>query len=232
MGVSTDLTIKAVIMDFGGTLAEGHIDWSEYHRAVHGYLKGLGLSFGFREISRGMSSALDRLNSIRRTGKELTFEENYDFFLGKMGVPSSSEILTDLHDLFKVHYKSAFYHCVPEVLRSLAGDYKLAILSNTMSDQPSEMIVDAGYSGFFELVVCSRDLGIRKPNPEIFRYMLENLGVKASETVHVGDSVEADMEGADSVGITGVWIRTPGQAPWHGYSVKSICDLPAFMGNL
>ena len=226
------MTIKAVIMDFGGTLAEGHIDWGEYHRAVHGYLKGLGYSFGFREISRGMSSALDRLNSIRRTGKELTFEENYDFFLGKMGVPSSSEILIDLHDMFKDHYKSTFYHCVPEVLKRLSEEYKLAILSNTMSDQPSKMIVDAGYSGFFELMICSRDLGIRKPNPEIFRYMLENLGVKASETVHVGDSVEADMVGADSVGIMGVWIRTPGQAPWHGYSVKSICELPGFLGSL
>lgn len=232
MRVSTDLTIKAIIMDFGGTLAEGHIDWSEYHRAVQGYLKGLGHGYSFREISRGMSSTLDRLNSIRRKGKELTFEENYDYFLGKMGVPSSSEILTDLHDMFKIHYKSTFYHCVPEVLSRLSEEYKLAILSNTMSDQPSEMIVDAGYSGFFELVVCSRDLGIRKPNPEIFRYMLKNLGVTASETVHVGDSVEADMEGADSVGITGIWIRTPDQAPWHGYSIKSICDLPAFMGNL
>jgi len=223
---------KAVIMDFGGTLAEGQIDWSEYHRAVHGYLKGLGYSYSLREISRGMSSTLDRLNSIRRTGKELTFEENYDYFLGKMGVPSSSEILTDLHDIFKIHYKSVFYHCVPEVLSRLSEEYKLAILSNTMSDQPSEMIVDAGYSGFFELVVCSRDLGIRKPNPEIFRYMLKNLGVTASETVHVGDSVEADMEGADSVGITGIWIRSQDQPPWHGYSIKSICDLPSFMGDL
>ena len=219
-------------MDFGSTLAEGHIDWCEYHRAVHGYLKGFGYSYSFRKISRGMSSTLDRLNSIRRTGKELTFEENYDYFLGKMGVPSSSETLTDLHDMFKIHYKSTFYHCVPDVLKKLSKEFKLAILSNTMSDQPSEMIVDAGYSGFFELVVCSRDLGIRKPNPEIFRYMLKNLGITASETVHVGDSVEADMEGAYSVGITGIWIQTPDQAPWHGYSIKSICELPAFMGNL
>jgi HAD superfamily hydrolase (TIGR01549 family) len=230
--VSTDLTIKAVIMDFGGTLAEGHIDWSEFHMAVHGYLKGLGYSYSFREISRGMSSALDRLNNVRHRGDELTFEENYDYFLGKMGVPSSPETLTDLHDIFKVHYKSTFYHCIPEVLIRLSGGYKLAILSNTMSDQPREMIVDAGYSDYFEMVVCSRDLGIRKPNPEIFRYMLRNLGVMASETVHVGDSVEADMDGADSVGITGVWIRTQDQPPWHGYSINSICDLPVFLGNL
>ena len=225
----SDLVIKAVIMDFGGTLAEGSIDWEDYHRAVHGYLKGLGYKFNMKEISRKMSGTLDRLNNIRRTGKELTFEENYDYFLGRLGVSSSAEILNDLHDLFKVYYKSTFYDCVPSLLDILSKRFKLAVLSNTMSDQPSEMIIDAGFSDFFEMVVCSRDLRIRKPNPEIFRYMLRGLGVEASEAVHVGDSVEADMEGADSAGVTGIWIRTPGQEPWRGDTIGSICELPDYL---
>jgi putative hydrolase of the HAD superfamily len=94
------------------------------------------------------------------------------------------------------------------------------------------MLEKADFAKFFELIVCSRDLGIRKPNPEIFKYVLDSLKVKPSEAVHVGDNVEADMLGAENVGITPIWIKTPGETPWRGYAISTICELPEYLSKI
>ena len=50
-------------------------------------------------------------------------------------------------------------------------------------------------------------MGIRKPDPEIFKYTLQNLGVKSYETIHVGDSLQQDIQGAKNVGMKALWIK-------------------------
>jgi putative hydrolase of the HAD superfamily len=75
-------------------------------------------------------------------------------------------------------------------------------------------------------------LGLRKPNPKIFKYVLEKLEVKPSEAVHVGDSVEEDMVGARESDVVGIWIKTSDQPFWSGYAISSICELPEFLDFL
>ncbi|MHA2393820.1 MAG: HAD family hydrolase [Promethearchaeota archaeon] len=226
------MKISAVILDFGGTLVDGGIDYDEYHQALLKYLNGLGYGVKLKEVHSSFRVALGKLNRVRAQGKEQTFEEVYSLFLRRLSIPADLETLKDLHDIFKHYYVSNFFDCTDDVLRRLSERYKVALLSNTMSDQPHEMLKKANYAQYFDLMVCSRDLGIRKPNPKIFNYMLKSLGVSATETVHVGDSVEADMEGASEVGITGVWIRVHGETFWHGYTVNSICELPNLLKKI
>jgi HAD superfamily hydrolase (TIGR01549 family) len=218
--------IKAVILDFGDTLVEGDIEYKEYHEAILSYLNGLGYEVNLKEINSALRFAIRRLNIIRSKGKEQTFEEVYELFLRNLAIPGSTEILRDIHDIFKKHYVSNFFHCTEDVLKELSDKYMIALLSNTMSDKPYDLLRDTDLMKYFDVVVCSRDLGIRKPNPEIFRYVLDKLCVLPEEAVHVGDNIEADMKGASSVGITGVWIKVLGVEPWHGYAISSICDLP------
>jgi FMN phosphatase YigB (HAD superfamily) len=226
------MAFKAVILDFGGTLAEGGLEWDPYHEAIRIILTGHGYGVEMGELKRALRGALQSLNRVRARGKERTFEEVYGDFLGRLGIPGDAGLLELLHDNFKVHYRNDFFHCVEDVLRELSGRYKVAVLSNTMSDQPKELLEDSGLDEYFDLIVCSRDTGVRKPNPEIFRLVLSELGVEPEEAVHVGDSVEADMYGAQDSGVTGVWIRSPGQPPWNGYAVDSICDLPRLLREI
>jgi len=137
-----------------------------------------------------------------------------------------------LHENFKTHYKTSFYPCVENLLKELSSQYKLAMVSNTMSDQPKLLLRESKMDKYFDLMVCSRDLGVRKPNPEIFNIVLDKLGVNPSEAVHVGDSVEADMIGAQKSGITGIWIKTPDQQPWSGYAIGSICELSSLLDKI
>jgi putative hydrolase of the HAD superfamily len=121
---------------------------------------------------------------------------------------------------------------VEGVLKSLSEKYKVALLSNTMSDQPKLLLSENGFDRYFDLIICSRDLGLRKPNPKIFRYVLDKLEVKPSEAVHVGDSVEEDMIGARDSDVVGIWIKTSDQPLWSGYAISNICELPEFLENL
>jgi len=223
------MTFKAVILDFGGTLAEGGLEWEPYHEAIRIILTGRGYGVEKGELRRALRGALQSLNRMRARGKERTFEEVYSDFLGRLGIPGDDALLELLHRNFKTYYRTEYFHCIEDVLRELSGRYKVALLSNTMSDQPRELLEDGGLDGYFDLIVCSRDTGVRKPNPEIFRLVLSGLGVEPGEAIHVGDSVEADMYGAQDAGVTGVWIRSPGQPPWNGYTIDSICDLPRLL---
>jgi putative hydrolase of the HAD superfamily len=56
------------------------------------------------------------------------------------------------------------------------------------------------------------DVGVIKPHPDIFKYGLDLLGVEPHEAVFVGDSLEADVAGAQGAGIYSVWIAREGEA--------------------
>lgn len=226
------MVLKAVLLDFGGTLAEGHMDWDEFHMDVQGVLKALGHPVDLRKLKSAIGSALKRLENVRARGEELTLEQVYGMTLDRLGIPAEEETLELIHDAFRRRYAETLYGCTEDVLKQLSGRYKLALISNTMSDKPRLTLKETGLIEHFQVVVCSRDLGVRKPNPRIFTHVLGELGVEAGEAVHVGDSVEADMEGATGTGITPIWIESPGGDVWSGLSIPSICQLPGLLSKL
>jgi len=226
------MVVRAVVLDFGGTLADGHIDWDEYHRAIQGLLKALGFSIDMSRLRRAIAAALDRLERIRARGEELTFEEVYAHALSRLDVPPDEGTLEMVHGLFRRHFETAIYPCVEEVLRRLSKRYKLGLLSNTLSDTPRIALQQARLMGYFDVVALSRDLGFRKPHPRAFLHILERLGFEAEEAVHVGDNVEADMEGATAAGMRAIWVRGADEPSWTGFTIRSICDLPELLARL
>jgi putative hydrolase of the HAD superfamily len=226
------MDIKAVILDFGGTLVDGALNWDPYHENIRSYLASHGYNVPMRELKKALRTTLSELEKFRATGKEMAFEEVYGLFLRRLSVLYDDEMLEYLHENFRKHYETEFFSCVESVLEELASKYKVALLSNTMSDQPILLLEESGFDRFFDVMHCSSMLGVRKPNPEIFDIVLNDLGVHPVEAVHVGDSVEADMYGARESGITGVWIKTPDQPLWNGHAISSICELPRFLETL
>jgi putative hydrolase of the HAD superfamily len=89
-----------------------------------------------------------------------------------------------------------------------------------------------GPPGLLELVdgvVTSADVGAAKPDPAVFRRALELAGVGSGEAVHVGDSVEADVEGARAAGIRAVLVRRDGEPPAGVEAVRSLAELPSVL---
>ncbi len=58
----------------------------------------------------------------------------------------------------------------------------------------------------FDFVAASARVGFEKPHPEIFRYALHRAGAAPGEVIHVGDHVDADVDGARAIGIDAVLI--------------------------
>ena len=66
---------------------------------------------------------------------------------------------------------------------------------------------DKGILEYFDVVVSSDQVGVRKPHSAIFQQALIELGVKSENAIHVGDCLQADIEGARQAGLTAVWMR-------------------------
>jgi len=82
---------------------------------------------------------------------------------------------------------------------------KTALLSNSWGgrDYPIEQLEE-----IFDEIVISGEVGLRKPEPEIYRYTADRLGVPAETCVFI-DDFSVNVEGADAVGMTGMLHRDP-----------------------
>jgi HAD superfamily hydrolase (TIGR01549 family) len=99
-----------------------------------------------------------------------------------------------------------------EMLESLRHrGFRLGAVTNRSFGGPRflEEVRDLGLMEFFDAMSISCDMGYMKPHPKIFEHALQQLGLEASESVMVGDSLRADVIGSQSLGMTAVWRRHP-----------------------
>jgi HAD superfamily hydrolase (TIGR01509 family) len=101
------------------------------------------------------------------------------------------------------------------LLSLLRSRYRLGLLTNGPSELQWEKIRVLSLAPCFSAIVVSGDLGIYKPDPRIFTHVLMRLGVRPCETLHVGDSLEADVVGAKGAGLGAAWVR-PSEASSDG----------------
>jgi putative hydrolase of the HAD superfamily len=81
----------------------------------------------------------------------------------------------------------------------------LGVLSNS-EGRLAELLETLGWSRYFGVVADSGRLGFEKPDPRIFEWTAERLGVETTNLIHVGDAWAADVEGALAVGARAIWI--------------------------
>jgi HAD superfamily hydrolase (TIGR01662 family) len=102
-----------------------------------------------------------------------------------------------------------------ETLKS--GGYRLGLISNTSDDNNVQGIIDRwGLRQFFETIVTSAALGIRKPDARIFQIALDRFQIQPDAAVMIGDALNADVLGANRSGIYSVWITRHVHFPEEG----------------
>ena len=117
------------------------------------------------------------------------------------------------------------------LLRRLAPHYRLGLISNTHYPVIVTSLVDQMDLGdVFEVVVTSAEVGVPKPQAEIFEKALRELGLDASEAVYIGDSFEHDYKGATAVGIDCYLIGKHARVPKNRL-LRSILDLPIYFNT-
>ena len=97
-----------------------------------------------------------------------------------------------------------------EVVRYLAAKYPLTIISNGFKEVQYYKFEHSGLAPYFTHTLISEEVGINKPQPEIFRIALQRNGISADEAVMIGDSYTSDIAGAKAAGIDQIWITSEG----------------------
>lgn len=94
-----------------------------------------------------------------------------------------------------------------ELLAYLKPKYKLHIITNGFKDTQLAKMKNANIFHYFDVIITSEGIGVKKPNPKIFFYALEKANAKTYESIMVGDSLEADIYGAKNVGIKSIYFN-------------------------
>jgi putative hydrolase of the HAD superfamily len=86
---------------------------------------------------------------------------------------------------------------------------KVAVLTNSIKSHTQHNI-QAGLYDEFDVRVISNEVGMRKPDPEIYQLCLDKLGLKAEEAIMVDDK-QRNLDPAEKLGITGILFISPEQ---------------------
>lgn len=103
-------------------------------------------------------------------------------------------------------YEETFY-----LLDKLKGRYKLLLLTNGSPDLQKEKLDGVpALIPYFDHIIISGEFGEGKPAASIFKYALDKLCIKPEHGIMVGDKLTTDILGANTIGMTSVWINRHG----------------------
>jgi len=210
------MRIKAVLFDMFDTLMlieKDHAFYSPSLKRAYEFLLEKGVKVDFDVFEKAYVEARDALYAEADAKlEEPHFNVRIANALKVLGYDYgvSSEIVAGATNAFCEAFMN-YVRIDNDAAGSLAklhGRFKLGIVSNfAIPECVLTLLRKHGLDGFFDVVVVSGAVNVRKPSPEIFRKALEALGVDAEETVFVGDTVDADVEGAKSLGMKTVYIE-------------------------
>ena len=99
----------------------------------------------------------------------------------------------------------------------------------------------AGICPYFDQVLTSAALGIRKPDPRVFQPLLDRWGLPPERVAMVGDTLGADILGARNAGLFSIWIKRRADTPANrahadtirpDATINQLSDLPALLDQL
>ncbi|MCX2452673.1 YjjG family noncanonical pyrimidine nucleotidase [Pedobacter sp. PLR] len=94
-----------------------------------------------------------------------------------------------------------------KVLTYLKEKYTLHIISNGFKESTLTKMDKSGLNPFFSNVIISEDVGVNKPDKAIFEYALAKAKATKPESIMIGDSLEADIRGAQDFGIKAIFFN-------------------------
>jgi FMN phosphatase YigB (HAD superfamily) len=157
-----------------------------------------------------MQGDRDFAESHYRHDREVPTELRMGDVLRRLGIGDAdlARELTLLHmEVLRSGVEVVVHHGA--VLDRLRETVRLGLCSNfSHSETALAVLQDAGLRDRLDpgALIVSDTFGLRKPRAEIFAEVVTRLGVTAADTLHVGDSLRADVAGAANAGLRTAWI--------------------------
>lgn len=115
-----------------------------------------------------------------------------------------------------------------ELLEYLYPKYDLYILSNGFKELQERKMQTAGLRKYFKKIVLSEDIGINKPNPELFIHALQVADATCENSIMIGDMFDTDIVGAAGVEMEQIFYNRKGleQLPFRPtYTVRNLLQI-------
>jgi putative hydrolase of the HAD superfamily len=233
------MPIKAVLFDMFDTLMlieKNHEFYSPSLMRMYVFLNNNGMKVPFEKFNAAYIEARDCLYAKA----DLNFEEphfnvrisealkglgyNYDNS-SPLVASATGEFCEEFMKYVRIDKNAK------AVLEGLHGKYKLGIISNfAIPECVYKLLRNDQLDRFFDVVVVSGAVNKRKPSPEIFKSTLRLLDVSATETIFVGDTIDADVEGPKAIGMKTIYIERRPQKASEKFcpdqTIKSLSELP------
>lgn len=103
--------------------------------------------------------------------------------------------------------KTNLFEGAVDVLTYLQQKYTLHIISNGFKETTLTKMNLSNLNPYFQNVIISEDVGVNKPNPMIFEYALDKAKALKADSIMIGDSLEADIYGAQNFGMEAIFFN-------------------------
>lgn len=147
-----------------------------------------------------------RENNISK--EDLRFGRLNDTFL-KLNVRVNDALIVLLSDAYidNLSNYNSLVDGALDILEYLKPKYTMHIITNGFQEIQGRKMKNSGLEPYFKTVITSEQVGVKKPNPEIYNFALTTCQAKAEESVMIGDNYEADVMGALQSGIDAIFCN-------------------------
>ena len=242
---------KGILFDLGNTLLYFDGNWQEVFeyadRRMAENLAKAGLSLDW---DRFLSDFRERLSSYHNQREVDLIEHSTARILRDTlavhGVEPVPENL--IENALAALYAASQEYWTPEedlipTMKALKNTgYLMGVISNAGDDQDVQTLVEkARIRPYLDFVLTSAASGMRKPDARIFALGLRFLGLSTQEVVMVGDTLSADILGANQMGIYSVWITRRADTAANrqnlaaikpNATIEALADLPVLLASL
>jgi HAD superfamily hydrolase (TIGR01549 family) len=218
--------IKGVLIDYGGTIDTnglhwGSVLWDAYQKHNTGVNKeSFSKAYSFGERSLAINPIIKPDHSFYDT-LVLKVEQQFSF-LKENGIylaPELVEAIATECNAFALETVGK----AKTVLTQLAIKYPLILVSNFYGNI-NKVLEVFEIDGYFQEIVESAVVKIRKPDPAIYQLGVDALGLLPEECVVIGDSFVKDIVPAKQVGCKAIWINVAG---WEESAVAATSEWKA-----
>ena len=183
--------ISAIVFDVGGVLSKDMID-TKLIDLARSYNLDTGAVMEVRDRYR------DRAD-LGQVSDDMFWNELLEHF-GVSATPQDVEIDSYLE----------LVDGTLDVAKVLSQTYRTAILSNDSREMSALRRRKFGFDTVFSTIVISAEVGVKKPDPTIYRVLLDRLGVPANECVFI-DNNQANVDAAKSLGMQAIRFESAPQ---------------------
>lgn len=207
--------IKAVLFDFDETLQDRTAAFEKY---MDTFLSEYCPDIDSTEREK-------RKNDMRVTGnggyvnREKWYQRLIDMW-GWNDAPSKT-VLANHYDTKFGDHNVIFPNSLPLLKELKKRGYMTGVITNGPSILQNYKMDTSGLRPYCDIVVVSGDVGVHKPDPALFKYTADKLGLETNECVYVGDHPVNDIQGALTSGMKAIRMN------WGWFKDQDLCpDVP------